>query len=85
MLEHPPYPPDLAPCEFYLFPQIKSALKGTNFESLEVVKHKSAELPKAITKKTSSLALTNEKKKWNGVWRGEFIDGERLIVIEFLK
>jgi len=30
-LEHPPYPPDLAPADFYLFPWLKSALKGQCF------------------------------------------------------
>jgi histone-lysine N-methyltransferase SETMAR len=29
VLEHAPYSPDLAPCDFFLFPKIKSALKGT--------------------------------------------------------
>jgi hypothetical protein len=33
VLEHPPYLPDLAPCNFYLFPKIKSVLKGTHFFS----------------------------------------------------
>ena len=37
VLEHPPYSPDLAPCNFYLFPKIKSVLKGTNFVSVECV------------------------------------------------
>lgn len=32
VLEHAPYSPDLAPCDFYLFPKIKSALKGTRFD-----------------------------------------------------
>jgi len=27
VLEQPPYSPDLAPCDFYLFPKIKSVLK----------------------------------------------------------
>jgi histone-lysine N-methyltransferase SETMAR len=27
VLEHPPYSPDLAPCDFFLFPKIKYALK----------------------------------------------------------
>ncbi|GFV24023.1 mariner Mos1 transposase [Trichonephila clavipes] len=33
VLEHSPYSPDLAPCDFYLFPKGKSALKITRFES----------------------------------------------------
>jgi hypothetical protein len=39
VLEHPPPPsPDLAPCDFYLFPKLKSALKGTHFQSVDEVK-----------------------------------------------
>ncbi|GFU87827.1 putative mariner transposase [Trichonephila clavipes] len=37
MLEYPSYSPDLVPCDFYLFPKVKSALKGTMFESAKVV------------------------------------------------
>jgi len=37
VLEHPPYLPDLTPSDFYLFPQIKSVLKGTHFVSVENV------------------------------------------------
>ncbi|KAJ8943718.1 hypothetical protein NQ318_012485 [Aromia moschata] len=29
VLEHAPYSPDLPPCDFFLFPKIKSASKGT--------------------------------------------------------
>ena len=43
VLEHPPYSPDLAHCDFYLFPKIKSVLKGNHFVSAEYVKAKTAE------------------------------------------
>jgi len=32
-MSHPPYSPDLAPCDFYLFPQIKNKLRGQRFSS----------------------------------------------------
>jgi len=44
VLEHPLYSPDLAPCEFFLFPKIKSVLKGTSFESVVAVKARAMEL-----------------------------------------
>jgi len=44
VLQHPPYSPDPAPCDFFLFPKIKSALKGTRFESVYAVKAKATEL-----------------------------------------
>ena len=44
VLEHPPYSPDLAPCDFFLFPKIQSALKGTRFKYIDAVKAKAIEL-----------------------------------------
>jgi hypothetical protein len=38
------YSTDLAPCDFYLFPKLKSALKGTHFQSVDEVKSKTADL-----------------------------------------
>lgn len=35
MLSHPPYSPDLAPCDFFLFPVIKKKLRGKRFPSPE--------------------------------------------------
>ena len=33
LLPHPPYSPDLAPSDFYLFPKLKSHIRGRHFES----------------------------------------------------
>lgn len=33
----PPYSPDLAPSDFFLFPRIKTALKGHRFENIEAI------------------------------------------------
>jgi hypothetical protein len=49
VMEHPPYLPDLAPCDFYLFPKIKSVLKGTHFLSVEDVKVKTTEILNSLT------------------------------------
>ena len=35
VLSHPPYSPDMAPSDFYLFPKLKSNLRGTQFGSNE--------------------------------------------------
>jgi hypothetical protein len=37
-MEHPPYSPDLVPNGFWLFPEIKSALKGRRFQHTEDMK-----------------------------------------------
>ena len=35
LVTHPPYSPDLAPCDFFLFPLVKKQLKGKAFETIE--------------------------------------------------
>ena len=35
-LKHPPYSPDLAPCDFWAFPTLKRQLRGKRFSSDEV-------------------------------------------------
>jgi len=49
VLEHPPYSPDLTPCDFCLFLRIKSVLKGTHFVLVENVKAKMAEILNNLT------------------------------------
>jgi len=44
-LEHPPYSPDLIPADFYLFPPLKSALKGRRFcDATDIIKNATEEL-----------------------------------------
>lgn len=33
LLEHPPYSPDLAPCDFFLFPRLKDKMRGLRYSS----------------------------------------------------
>ena len=37
ILKHPPYSPDLSPCDFWLFPKVKNLLKDINFGTTEEV------------------------------------------------
>ena len=44
-LEHTPYSPDLAAADFYLFPRLKSALKGLCFcDATDIIKNATEEL-----------------------------------------
>ena len=35
---HPPDSPDLAPCDFWLFPKLKENLRGCRYETIEEMK-----------------------------------------------
>ena len=38
---HPPYSPDLAPCDFFLFPRMKDSFRRVRFHSAEELKQAS--------------------------------------------
>ena len=38
VLNHPPYSPDLSPCDYFLFPKLKLPLKGRLFEDVQDIK-----------------------------------------------
>ena len=37
-VSHPPYSPDLAPCDFWLFPKLKEKLRDSHYETIEEMK-----------------------------------------------
>jgi hypothetical protein len=82
VLEHPPYSPDLAPCDFFLFPKIKSALKGTYFESADTVKAKAMEVMKKLTEKDLQHCFQPWKmcmERCRGQ-RGDHFDGDNILI-----
>ena len=48
LVPHPPYAPDLADSNFFLFPKLKKVLKEKHFANEEEVKQKTAEALKGI-------------------------------------
>jgi transposase len=51
VVPQPPYSPDLAPADFFLFLKLKSMLKGRRFESIEEIEENSLTELLAIQKK----------------------------------
>ncbi|UYV71433.1 hypothetical protein LAZ67_8003173 [Cordylochernes scorpioides] len=48
MMPQPPYSPDLAPCDFFLFPKLKRPMKGRRYTKLDEIKTASKEELKNI-------------------------------------
>jgi transposase len=48
---HPPYSPDLAPCDFWLFPKLKNALKGQIFADIPDIQRNVTTLLRGIPEK----------------------------------
>jgi len=47
-IEQAPYSPDMAPCDFFLFPKLKLPLRGKRFQSIEEIKENATRELKAI-------------------------------------
>ena len=61
----PPYSPDLAPCDFFLFPKFKYPLRGTRHESIGAIKRNSLKKLKAIPANAYKKCIENWIKRWH--------------------
>jgi hypothetical protein len=48
---HPPYSPDLALCDFFLFPKMKLKLKGRRFDNIEEIQTESQRVIDTLNRK----------------------------------
>jgi hypothetical protein len=77
-MEHPSYSPDLAPSDFWLFPKIKSALKGRRFQDTEDIKKNVTMALKAIPQQKFQKCF----QQWQHHWakctaaQGEYFKGD---------
>ena len=56
-LEYPPYSADLTAVDFYLFPRLKSALKGRRYcDATDIIKNATAEL-KRLSQNVSTFTV----------------------------
>ena len=63
-LQQPPYSPDLAPCDFFLFPRLKKVLKGHRFEATEDIKRNSTKTLLDIPKEEFPKCFQQWQKRW---------------------
>jgi [histone H3]-lysine36 N-dimethyltransferase SETMAR len=64
ILQQPAYSPDLAPNDFFLFPKLKMALKGSRFDTREVIIAESKKVMKSIPKDDFYKCFESWEKRW---------------------
>jgi predicted acetyltransferase len=62
---HTPYSPDLAPCEFFLFPKMKLKLKGRRFDNIEEIQAESQRVFDTLTEKQIQEAFQKWRRRWD--------------------
>jgi hypothetical protein len=80
----PPYSPDLATCDFFLFQKVKTALKGHHFGSTE-------DIQRSVTQVLNDIpqnAFQECYKQWQYRWKrcvqtqGLYFEGDHILVDE---
>ena len=79
VVPQPPYSPDLAPADFFLFPNLKSSLKGRRFQTVEEIEENSIRDICVILQNTFQDALQNWRKRWARCIKGggEYFEGDK--------
>jgi transposase len=65
IVPHPPYSPDLAPCDFVLFPKFKIKLKGRRFETVSDMRRESQAVLFSMNKNYFHDAFEAWKERWD--------------------
>jgi len=78
VVPHPPYSPDLAPAEFFLFLKHKNTLKGRRFQTIEDIQENAIRELRAITESAFQEALQQWKNRWERcvASRGDYFEGD---------
>ena len=76
VVPHPPYSPDLAPADFFLFPKLKTILKGHHFQTTEEIQENAIRELRAIKESVFKEAFQQWKKCWEQriAIRGEYFE-----------
>jgi len=78
-LPHSPYSPDLAPCDFFLFPQLKKTMKGRRFNYDEEIEANVTRQLRAITKSDYQRCFHRWQEHWNKCIQaqGHYFEGDK--------
>jgi len=64
VIPHPPYLPDFAPRDFFLFPRMKGQVKGNRFADVSKVKRKMLEVLNNISTEEFQKCFQQWEKCW---------------------
>jgi len=77
VVPHPPYSPDLAPSDFFLYPKLKMKLKGRRFQTEEIQAESWAVL-NMLRKNDFQERFKNWQRRWDRLQasEGDYFEGD---------
>jgi hypothetical protein len=84
MKHQPPYSPDFAHYDFFLFSKLKRPIKGRRFATIEEVETTSPEKLKTTSKRAYQKCLEDWKKCWHKfiIPEGNYFEGDHIDIDE---
>jgi transposase len=78
VVPQPSYSPDLAPCNFFLFPRLKITLKGKQFQDITEIQLNTTWQLQVILKQAYHTCIEMWKDHWNHciLSRGLYFEGD---------
>jgi hypothetical protein len=78
VIPHPPYSPDLAPCDFFLFPKMKLKLEGRRFDTTEEIQTESPRMLDTLTEKDFQEEFPKRRRLWDRCLHagGNYFEGD---------
>lgn len=78
VIPHPPYSPDLAPCDFFLFPKMKLKLKGRRFDTITEIQAETQKVLNTLTEKDFQEAFQKWRRRWDRCLHagGNYFEGD---------
>ena len=78
IVPHPPYSPDVGPCDFCLFPKLKEKLRGCRYETIEEMKEAVMNVTDTLTQDDFHGAFQKLLERYNKciAARGDFFEGD---------
>jgi len=65
IIPHPPYSPDLVPCDFWSFTKLKENLRGSRYETVEEMKETVTRVIDTLTQEDFQGAFQNLLERYN--------------------
>ena len=75
---HPPYSPDLAACDFCLFPKLEEKLRGCRYETIEEMKEAMTKVIDMLTQVDFNWAFQKLLERYNKCFAagGDYFEGD---------
>ncbi len=84
LVPHPPYSPDLAPCDFAIFPFLKQQLTGQRFANLEEVQQRVRNVLRNADPTVFFNAIRSMAIRWKkcATVQGDYFEGQGVAILD---